>query len=143
MILKTNTEYRFDCLYIFSKLFKNQNKGFKVKIVPNVTEDTKFEFEVDDVIYSYAGVKDLTRAFNIRQYDTYFTLILSNDSTVYGILSSLYSGKTVTLPENFDNSKAYYTLIVSSYNEIVEYRFNLVLDFLPDGIELNPERLVF
>lgn len=105
----------FETKYTFASNEADKHKGYKVQIVPNVTNETNFDFTVNGQIYSFGAEKDFTSAFEIEYGKTGFT-INNYGLRVDKILQSIYDGQTVTVPE-IKSEKVYFNLVVSSYNE--------------------------
>ncbi|GHW02805.1 hypothetical protein AGMMS50249_5910 [candidate division SR1 bacterium] len=129
-----NEETRFDVKYTFGVLDKELS-GYSVKIVPNVSGDKDFDFTVDGLYYSYGGETDLTSAFDLKQYDDYFTLFVDDTMTMKKVLEKLYTGKTVVVPDNVLNDD-YFTIVVSSYNGKSTVYINFLFRIPVTGITL-------
>jgi hypothetical protein len=136
-ILSAEKENRFDVKYTFSALSKEVN-GYSVKIVPNVTNETDFDFKVGDDVYSFGAEPDLTKGFDIVYYDDYF--IIDGNYSMQSVLNKLYPESVVTFEENEVKwDEDLYTLLVYSYNEksIISIGFHNLVSVM--GVELPSE----
>lgn len=104
-------EYRFDVGYALN--INSQKKEYTVSVVPNVTDDTSFDFKVDNDLYAYEGIKDLSQWFNVKVYDDYFTLkaICDLPEMIQGIFPS---ATVMGVPTTINTEKSYYKMIISS-----------------------------
>ena len=118
LFLADGRNHRFDCKYTFGKLVKDEPKGYTVKIVPHTTEETDFEF-------------------------TFFIISLPYGIELQDVLQKIYSGKEVAVPDSLRDTEYYFTLIVSSYNNNVTYRFNFNFETLVSDITIHPGNIVF
>jgi len=124
-----NVKYTFDG-------GNSEVKDYSVKIVPNVTRD--FDFTVDGERYIYSKVTELTDGFTLEKGETSFTLTLTDDMTLQKILSGVYSGKTVVVPDEAEeNNPKPYTLVVSSYNGKITYNIHFNITGLAECIKTS------
>lgn len=137
--LGVNEEYRFNVKYTLGALNK-EKLGYHVKIVPNITDGTRFDFTVDGAQYGYEGESVLTSGFVIEQYEEYFTLTATQD--LADILQQNYPNKTLSgVPVSIDSGKEHFALIISSADETTQLRINFSLwNF---GVYFSPEKVVF
>ncbi len=113
-----------------------------MKVVPNVERD--FDFTVDGERYLYSKEKDLTAGFGLKKRDTYFELTIKKDIDIQTVLSSVYEGKTVVVPQEAEIGNPYpFKLVISSYNESITYhiRFNFLVRVT--GVELSETDITF
>lgn len=111
--------HRFDVKYTFDKE-DAEPKGYKVKIVPNMTRD--FDYTVDGEKYLFSKVGDITAAFEPIMHDTFFELYLPESASFSGILKKVHSGKSVSVPSDAETNNPYpFKLQISSYNDKVTY----------------------
>ena len=138
-------EHRFDVVYTFEFADENEEpQDYNVKIVSNVEKGNEFIFTVDGETKKYTDGIDLTKAFNIKKYDTYFTLNISTEMDLQAILQSQYVNQTVVAPSENDLDSLYlYTLVVSSYDESVIYNIDFSFKTEAPSIEINPDKVVF
>lgn len=140
--LRYDTALRFDCKYTFDNFKKNaEPKGYDVKIVPNATEETDFEFTADGEPHLYSDEKDLTKAFDIHRYDGYFTVTVPLKFGMRDVLGKLYEGKTVAIPESAEENGYFYTLEISSYNGKANYSIDFNFYYEVERIELDKEEI--
>lgn len=100
----------YHVVYTFS--FATDESGYTVKVVPNVTDDTDFDFSAGDKYYSYGDVGELTNYFDIVREDTYFTIAANMELSQ--MLSLVYGSSVSGVPDTVDSGLAYYTLVVQS-----------------------------
>lgn len=134
-------EYRFDVKYTFGFMQKeNEKLGYHVRIIPNITDETDFDFTVNGQTFKYSNETDLTQGFEVTLYDDYFTLEANKD--LPEILSDLHLGSPVTgVPSAIDCGIDYFTLVISSEDKSTE----LAIDFnlIPLKIFISPDHIVF
>lgn len=144
ILFKPDEELHFDVKYTFGFLQKEEIKGYTVKIVPNVTEETDFDFIIDGFNYSFSEQSDLTQAFDIQLYDEYFTMTLSDETNVKTVLEKLYSGKDIEVPETVLKSGfPYFKMLISSYNGKSTYSITMNLFIKVQEIILEPSEVIF
>lgn len=132
-------DIRFDCKYTFGFLSKKETKGFNVKVIPNITDETDFDFTVDGQPYSYSGEKDLSGLFNITKNDNAFSINIPKGTTMQSLLSSIYSDKVVIVPDTVIMNKPYFSIVISSYNDKVSYNIKLNLNTTVTKVILDNE----
>ena len=138
--VSVNDEYRFDVGYTFGFFNKDQKLGYRVKIKPNITEETKFDFTVNGEKYGYEGETDLTQGFDVKQYDDYFTLTATKD--LPDILQALYPNKMLTdVPNAINSGQDYFMLLIYSEDETTRIAIKFELTML--RIILTPDKVIF
>lgn len=138
--ISVNEEYRFDIGYTFGFFNKDQKLGYHVKIVPNITDETKFDFTINGEKYGYEGETDLTQGFDVKQYDDYFTITATKD--LPDILQSMYPNKTLTdVPNAINSGQDYFMLLIYSEDETTRIAIKFELTIL--RIILTPDKVVF
>ena len=128
----------------YSLDFANKKQlGYHVKVVPNVSEATKFTFQAGENEYSYEKAPDLTSAFAIEKHDNYFTL--KAEKEMDEMLSSVYLNEEVTnVPQVINSDIDYFTLVIMSEDKSTEIRFDFHLSYYKiDSIALEVESYVF
>ena len=135
--------YRFDIVYPFNFLNKEQ-KGYSVKVVPNVKAETA-EYVIDGNFYSFTEIRDVTKAFNIRCEETYFTLSIPKDFTIKNVLETIYPDKTIEIDDEYLTSdEPFYTLIITSYDGSKQCNINFgIVDGLVKDVTLDITRIEF
>lgn len=119
MTFKKEAVHRFDVKYTFDKN-GDKPKGYKVKIVSNMTRD--FDYTVDGENYLFSKLGDLTTAFEPIMYDTFFELYFPESLSFSGILKKAHNGKSVSVSDDALINNPYpFKLQVSSYNDKVTY----------------------
>lgn len=123
--LKTDNGYRFNVKYIFDKP-NAELRGYNVKIVPHVTKD--FIYYVDGEPHSFSKI-DLSYAFGLWKYDSYFDIQLTRDLTFGNVLRRAAQGGAITmLPDNALTDNPYpFTIQISSYDNSVTYNVHFAL----------------
>lgn len=125
MTFDVESEHRFDCKYLSTP---DEDNLFTVEVVPNATEKNDFNFTIDDVLYKWSELKDLTACFTINKQHNYFIITFPADFSMQSVLNSLYPEKEVVISDTLSLYQYYYTLHVSSYNGKINYYidFNVV-----------------
>ena len=128
MTFNVEKEYRFDCKYISTP----EDNTFNLKVVPNATEETNFNYTVDGELCKWSDVKDLTSFFTIDKQENYFTILFPASFSIEHVLNCLYPEREVVILDDLLDDQYYYTLHVSNYNEKVNYyiyfKVNVVVD---------------
>ena len=133
---KCGETYRYDVKYTFD-FGDTDPRDYSVKVVSHSSEDTAFKYQVDGKTLTYQSDIDLTSAFDIKIYDTYFTITFPDDMTLQTVFDRVYQGKTVEMPaEENEPGRYQFTLAVSSYNQSVVYRINFAFYQGVTGVEL-------
>ena len=118
--------HRFDVKYVFDKE-DEKPKGYKVKIVPNVTRD--FDYTVDDERYLFSKLGDLTDVFAPAKHDSYFELSIGGDMTFEDVLKRAHNGNSISVPQDaFTNNPYPFRLQISSYNGKITYNIDFTFD---------------
>ena len=128
-------EYRFDVGYALD--IDSQKKEYTVSIVPNVTDDTSFDFKVNDDLYAYEGINDLNQGFNVQVYDDYFTIRATTD--LPEIIKGIFPNATISgVPDTINSEISYYKIIISSKDksQSLEITFHLVGNLILDKYEV-------
>lgn len=141
--LPLGEETRFETKYVFASNKAENHKGYNVKIVPNTTDKTAFDYTVNGNTYTFTNQTDFTAGFDIVKDETGFTI--KNDGlTVEKVLQKMYSGQTVEMNgAALDMSNAYFNLIVSSYNGESSVCIGLLFDIHVTGVNLDKGEIVF
>ena len=118
----------------------DEEKGYSVKIVPNVMEGKDFDFTVDGETYSFQAETDFTAGFDIAKDESSFSVNPKGD--LNDVLASVYPGSEVEKITHggYENM---FLLIVESYDgdSAVTVAFSLVSKVT--GIELVPNHIYF
>lgn len=128
-------EYRFDVGYALD--IDSQKKEYTVSIVPNVTDDTSFDFKVNNDLYAYEGINDLNQGFNVQIYDDYFTIRATAD--LPEIIKGIFPNATISgVPDTINSEISYYKIIISSKDksQSLEITFHLVGNLILDKYEV-------
>lgn len=134
-IIVYGNEYRFDVGYTLEK--NTHKEKFFVDIVPNITEETSFDFIVGDDIFAYEGVTDLEDAFNLKVYDGYFTIHPTKDLSE--AIQDIFPDKEISgVPGTINSNISYYKIIVSNENKTkrLEITFQLAGRVMLDRYEV-------
>ena len=122
-----------------------EKKGYNVKIVPNITKETSFTYQVGDNKHRFEKLADtdFSSAFNLKKEEKVFSIKV-DEFTVQNLLSTQYENKTVIMPENFDNKKPYFNIVVSSFDEknviVISLQDSGLISFTLDGTEYSAKR---
>lgn len=131
LTFKKEAVHRFDIKYTFDK-DDAEPKGYKVKIVPNVTRN--FDFTVNGEKYLFSKVGELTEAFAPIKKDTSFELYFPESLSFSEILSKAYNGGSVSVPADALTNNPYpFRLQISSYNDKVTYNIDFAIDKIGVG----------
>jgi len=128
LTFKKEVVQRFDVKYTFDK-DDAEPKGYKVKIVSNMTRD--FDYTVDGEKYLFSKVGDLTSAFEPIMYDASFELYFPKTLNFGGILLKAHNGKKISIPGDALSNNPYpFRLMISSYNDKITYNIDFKVDEL-------------
>lgn len=118
----------------------SENKGYGVKVVPNVVEGKDFDFTLDDAVYSFQAEKDLTDGFEIEKSDTSFTIKPKGGIT--DILKAVYPNNEIgdCADKSYEDM---FSLVVTSYNGKASTVINFSVVEKVSNIELDKEVIVF
>lgn len=129
LTLKKGAVHRFNVKYTFDK-DDAEPKGYKVKIVPNMSRD--FDFTVDGEKHIFSKVGELTAVFGAIKNETYFELYIPESLSFKEVLRKAYNGSTVSVPSDAEANNPYpFKLQISSYNGSITY--NIDFTFNADG----------
>lgn len=116
--------------------------SYKVRVVPNVTTETNFSYEIGNEVYLF-GEADLSKYFVTADSikNGYFIIDCSQDLSLESVLSKIHGGSKVVL-----NGNVKYPYLLSFGSDNVAITFMLgVLDG-EDGatdITLSDEQIIF
>ena len=126
MTFEKGAVHRFDVKYTFD-MDDAEPKGYKVKIVTNMTKD--FDYTVDGERYLFSKVGDITAAFEPILHDTFFELYLPESLSFSEILKKANNGNSVSVPSDaFTNNPYPFRLQVSSYNDKITYNIDFTFE---------------
>lgn len=118
-----NTEYVFD-VFDTSYFVRGEKVSFNVKVVAIHNSDTSFEYKVDDNVYCYSYLVDLSSGFDIVKNDGYFTFLATMD--MQDILSLYYPNQVVSeCPTMINSEISYMKLQILSADGENEININL------------------
>lgn len=105
----------------YSLGFLNKEKGnYSVEVLPNVTDETDFDYSVNGKNYKFSEITDFTEYYKIEKYDDYFTFTMWDD--IDGILDMMYNGDNVAGVPDL-NGKNLLKLVI--YNEDKTAKINI------------------
>lgn len=117
--------HHFDVKYTFDKE-DAEPKGYKVKIVSNMTRD--FDYTVDGEKYLFSKVGELTSAFEPIMHDTFFELYFPESFSFSEILKKVHNGKSISVPSDALTNNPYpFKLLISSYNDKITYNIEFTV----------------
>jgi len=137
-------ELSFDVCYLSDILKSDEEaQGYSVKIIPNVTDETKFDYTVDGESYTFAEDLDLSSAFGLEKDKTSFKFTIPAGATMSDILTTAH-GKTAVAGNLDLCEKYYFAVVVTSADEKNTVRLNFCLATIPaTGIKLSESRIIF
>lgn len=122
--MKINEEYKFEVGSELEDL--TGETDYVVSVIPNITSSTVFTFKIDGLPYEYEDVKSLTKGFEIKSYDGYFTFKATQE--LKDVLQMYFNGQTLTdVPDVIDSKIPYISLIVQSVKSEDFVRINISL----------------
>lgn len=105
-------------------------------------EDKDFDFTCGGEILGYAGLDDLTAAFDIKEEKGETILTIPNGENMQTILQKLYPDTAITVPSEIDIAKdSYFYLNVNFGKKTMN--FDLILEAHPTEIVLDPPNIIF
>lgn len=137
-------KYRVEPKYIMNLLSKDKKLDYSVTVMPNVTEDTDFEYSVERaqseyVRIKYSQVTDLSEVITLDIYDDYFEFEIDDD--LPAMLKKLYRTDNVQgVPSIVDSYKPYITLRVYSADKMAYVTLRLSLC---NTVSLDKTQIVF
>ncbi|MCM1532390.1 MAG: hypothetical protein NC114_08985 [Ruminococcus flavefaciens] len=138
LTLKKEAVHRFDVKYTFDK-DDDEPKGYKVKIVSNMTRD--FDYTVDGEKYLFSKTGDLTAAFEPIMHDASFELYFPESLSFSEILKKAHNGTSVSVPNDALTNNPYpFRLQISSYNDNITYNFDFTFGESSSGITDSDEK---
>lgn len=123
----------------YSLGFLNKEKGnYSVEVLPNVTDETDFDYSVNGKNYKFSEITDFTEYYKIEKFDDYFTFTMWDD--VDGILDMMYNGDNVA---GIPDLKGTNLLKLVIYNEDKTAKINIgfKLISLPTSIIISPDNI--
>lgn len=123
----------------YSLGFLNKEKGnYSVEVLPNVTDETDFDYSVNGKNYKFSEITDFTEYYKIEKYDDYFTFTMWDD--IDGILDMMYHGDNVA---GIPDLKGTNLLKLVIYNEDKTAKINIgfKLISLPTSIIISPDNI--
>lgn len=118
--LPADNELNFEVKYTFENITGSETKDFFVSVVANVTEDTDFEYSVngETLAFSKLTETDFSKCFALVKTESGFKIKIPYSVDMQTCLSSVHTGKAVTVDESVDMTKTpYFAIKVVSYNE--------------------------
>ena len=111
-----------------------------VEILRNEKKD--FDFTCSGEILGYAGIDDLTAAFDIKEENGETILTIPDGETMQTILQRLYPGTAITVPSEIDIAKESYFYLNVSFGKKT-MKINLMLELIPTTIALDRSSIIF
>lgn len=141
-LLAPSEPLNVDVKYTFGALSEEQ-KGYTVQVLPNVDENSDFDFTVDDGIYNFGSETDLSKGFNIEYKDTSFTL--APKGQMEDVLAGIYPDSVITVNKvKLNYEKDLFKLVVTSYNGEASVSINFkISDCMISGVTFDKEEIVF
>lgn len=105
-------------------------------------EEKDFDFTCGGEILGYAGINELTAAFDIKEVKDETILTIPNGENMQTILQKLYPDTAITVPSEIDIAKdSYFYLNVNFGKKTMN--FDLILEAHPTEIVLDPPNIIF
>ena len=137
-IFDKDVEYRFDVGYPLG-VFNKEKLSYNVKVVPNITDETNFEFTDGVETFKYSDITDLTEQFYIQQYEDYFTL--TADKPLKEIIESAYESTFTGIPTiNFEQD--YLKLVISSVDNSASISLTFNVSIPVEDMQPNYDHIV-
>lgn len=107
-------------------------------------KDKDFDFKAGDKILGYAGIDDLTAAFDVEQLSSgKIALHIPKGFSMEDILQKLYPDEVISgVPTSIDLSEESYFFLQVNFGRKT-MKFDLILEALPTEIVLDPPNIVF
>ena len=132
--LDPEEQHVFSVKYTFDK--EEDNRGYSVKVIPNVTTD--FEFTVDGKAYVFSKAKELTDAFKIIKDESSFEIEVDKSENIQEVLKRVYGGEMVVPKAKAESNEYPFTLVISSYNGNVNYYISFKIKGVSEIEEVTP-----
>lgn len=113
---------------------------YTVEINPNAEEN--FNFTVDENPTAFSRVGELTKYFGIEQGEDAFTVTVPQDYTMEWLLSQVYAGSEVEMPEEFEKDKDYFEMTVE-FSDGTDIMLLFNVSDKVSSIEIDPPSIIF
>lgn len=105
-------------------------------------EDKDFDFTCGGEILGYAGIDELTAAFDIKEVKDETILTMQPDTTMQTILQKLYPDTAITVSPEIDIAKDSYFYLNINFGKKT-MKINLMLELIPTTIALDRSSIIF
>lgn len=105
-------------------------------------EKKDFDFTCGGEILGYAGLDDLTAAFDIQEDDDETVLTIPDGATMQTILQRLYPGTAIAVPSEIDIAKDSYFYLNVNFGEKI-LKINLQMETIATTIALDRSSIIF
>lgn len=120
-----NKEYVFE-VNDPAQSIKGEKTHFSAKVYYNYSDETAFDYMVDENTYCSSYLSDLTQGFEIEKDDGFFTFTAKKD--LPQIIELLYPSQSVSnCPSVIDTNISYFTLQITSTDTNEQININLIL----------------
>ena len=113
---------------------------YTVEIGPNAEEN--FNFTVDGNPAAFSRVGELTKYFGVEQGEGGFTVTVPQDYTMEWLLSQVYAGSEVEMPEEFEKDKDYFEMTVE-FSDGTDIMLLFNVSDKVSSIEIDPPSIIF
>lgn len=113
---------------------------YTVEINPNAEEN--FNFTVDGNPAAFSRVGELTEYFGIEQDEGGFTVTVPEEFEMEWLLSQVYAGSEVEMPEEFEKDKDYFEMTVA-FSDGTDIILLFNVSGKVENIELDPPNIIF
>ena len=137
---ESNLEFNNNVKQTFN-ISGEEGEKFTYKITPN--KNATFSFYIDDVIVSTANIKDFTKDFEIKEFDSAFVLSFGNNFSMQTLLENKYPGSEIILGEDYDFTEYHFTLTIASTIRDMKYVVNFKVASDAPGVVLDKTMIIF
>lgn len=113
---------------------------YTVEINPNAEEN--FNFTVDGNPAAFSRVSELTEYFGIVQVEDGFTVTVPEEFEMEWLLSQIYAGSEVEMPEKFEKDKDYFELTVE-FSDGTDFSIRFHIGRTVANVVIDPPGIIF
>lgn len=140
-LFRRGEDYRFEMKYLFGKSQEERAGDYSVKIVAN--PEAEIEFVIDEYDFSWKGVRDITKCFDLQQDSSGFTFKVPEEITFRSVIGKLYPGQELSsAPSESKLQDLYpYMFLITdgSGEETYSVRFNFDSASYGITVKVSPE----
>ncbi len=113
---------------------------YTVEINPNAEEN--FNFTVDGNPAAFSRVGELTEYFGIVQVEDGFTVTVPEEFEMEWLLSQIYAGSEVEMPEKFEKDKDYFEMTVE-FSDGTDFSIRFHIGRTVANVVIDPPNIIF